>query len=477
MNKYNLVTDFTEIVAGTSNRIVPAYQEAVKDLDGDNAKTLGYIKNFIVSIESIAAKTKDIRISETKGNISQFSGYKNITTAIEFMEKNISGISIVKDLKTIKDALESMKEQYMDGYTKQLRLIMLEYESALYLLVTGLAMTMANNVDVVQTGTEIKITKKTVTDHGVIVKSIQEMAKQLSGKNHKEYLSELLNAKSESGVKKEIKEQTIFESSISDTLDLIDSLSSGISKIGRTGKMLFIKLKNSLFGIIPLIRSALYLKYKKKADTILALEQQMQFIELNIDQLKNIQKMDPAKKEEIVKKQRAVVEAYRKKAEKLRAQLLDTEKEASTAIKSENPNMQKDSSDEFILESAGIGCWGQTNSQVLFEKSETTNIKISKEIKAKAISMVNNLLESKWTNLELKASVGETSYSIEFFVDIKGKRKQCYELVDNKIIDEKEMDKAFEKFSKFIRTLPDYVKGNSNKLKIDVEGSGGGADE
>ena len=111
----------------------------------------------------------------------------------------------------------------------------------------------------------------------------------------------------------------------------------------------------SVFGIIPLIRSVLYLRYKKKADTVLALEQQANFLEQNIEALKNKQTDQPHKKEQIIKRQQAIVDGYRRRAEKLRAQLTEGEREASAGIQSMNQEIhdKKDDDTDFVLETAG----------------------------------------------------------------------------------------------------------------------------
>lgn len=70
----------------------------------------------------------------------------------------------------------------------------------------------------------------------------------------------------------------------------------------------------------------------------------------------------------------------------------------------------------------------------------------------------------EFNNLELRATVSDTSYSIEFFVSINGEKKQCYELADNGIIDEEELDEVFARIAEYIRKGDDYQKGNINKI-------------
>ena len=72
------------------------------------------------------------------------------------------------------------------------------------------------------------------------------------------------------------KESTSFtESSVGDTIDLITSIFHNVKKLGSFAKRTIVGIRQSFFGIIPLIRACLYMRYKKKADTILALEQQI----------------------------------------------------------------------------------------------------------------------------------------------------------------------------------------------------------
>ncbi|MCM1233257.1 MAG: hypothetical protein NC489_24330 [Ruminococcus flavefaciens] len=368
MNEYDINLNYISIMAGTSNTMTQAYREAVENNEKSNVQAMGQLKNFISSIESLASKenVKDERISSTKGNIKQFKGYENIKTALSFLDKNLKGTDLLNELHQIFQALENCETQFVAGYERNVRIIVLEYESAVYMLVTGLSMLMSTKVDVVQNGTSIKIQKKSGINMGVYEKTIRELAKQMSSKTHKEYLEELLKSKdalkiNPDRVKVQNESTTFTESAVSDTIDLISSIFTNVTKLGSFAKRTVTMIRNSFFGIIPLIRSCLYLRYKKKADTILALEQQIQFINQNIEQLQNMKTMDPEKKAEVIQKQKAIVEQYRKKAEKLRAELCETEKEAAVEIKKEEPKL-KDVDDDFVLEWAGF----------LFEKEHGT---------------------------------------------------------------------------------------------------------
>ena len=144
MSEYNICNDYMEILAGTTNKYSLMYEKVSKNISEDNNESLKYLKNFITSIESLSSKekVKDSRISETKGNIESFGGYECIKVVTECLKKNLSGVPLMKDLSTLHDTLLKYKALYMDGYRKNIRLVVLEYDSILYMLVTGLSETM-----------------------------------------------------------------------------------------------------------------------------------------------------------------------------------------------------------------------------------------------------------------------------------------------------------------------------------------------
>lgn len=385
MEGYTMCNNYLEIIAGTNNTLNRVYREAAENTESNSMKGLGYLKNFITSIENIANKDacKDARISNSKGNIENFEGYENIKITMNFINKNLGGIEIMTHIKSLYDALHKYKELYMEGYEKKTRLVVLEYESCVYMVVTGLAMIMSTNMEVVQNGTQIKIQKKNGSTYGIIPKTIVDLDKQLKDSKHKQYLEEIIKSKEiskQAGAVKDNEENvnestTYFESVVSDTIEAIDSIFRNVGKIGHYTKRLVNGIKSSVFGIVPLIRSILYLRYKKKADTILYLDQTVQDIQNNIEQLQNIKNMDQAQKAEIIKKQKALCEQYRKKAEKLRAELTEGEKDAAIATKQENPQM-KNTDDDFVLEGVKVTDFFESASRSLSEilKRRTTNV-------------------------------------------------------------------------------------------------------
>lgn len=383
--EYKLTHDIVEMISGTSSQTARVYIETTNRLDTNAPEAMGYIKNFITSIESIASdeNVKDERITSSAGNIEKFSGHGDIQGAMEFVGKHLSGMEISQNLRDIYYALKEYRIQYQDGYDKQVRLVMLEYESAVYMLVTGLSFAIANNIQVQSQGTQVKFSARNRGTRGVITKTCKDLAKKLNDKNHAKYLNGLLEIKSNMPIKQDVPtpetppiepslstatapaptpvEPTVTPpvpgqapvsvtpvgesavqtpvTTVSDTIDIVSSLYSGVARIGRGVLNIGRSIKRTMFGIIPLIRSVMYLRYKRRADTVLGLEQQMYFIRMNIDQLKNMKNVDEKEKVTIIKKQMAVIEAMKKKSEKLRASLIETEREAATEITRTQPQV------------------------------------------------------------------------------------------------------------------------------------------
>ena len=354
--EYSICNDYIELISGTRNSISPAYMEAAKNIAESTPEGLAHMKNFITNIEQVSKEpsVRDPRISSTNGNIKNFKGYEDIETTIQFMEKHLGKVDTIADCVTVFNTLKSNQPIYTEGYTKQVRLIILEYENALYLLVTSLSMVMANTMEVVSDGKKITVRKKSGRNFGIIARTIKDLAKEISTAKHKEYLEYLLKSIDDK-TPTAVSESVLTD--VKDTLEIVGTMWGNVAKLGKSIGSSITAIRKSLFGIVPLIRSVVYLRYKKKADTIVALEQQAGFIKRNIEQLQNITTMDPVKKKTIIRKQQAVCEQYMKKAEKLRAELCEAEKAASTAINKSNPDMKKTNNtadDDFVLEAVGL---------------------------------------------------------------------------------------------------------------------------
>lgn len=348
MNEYTITNNSLEIISGTTNTTAPLYTEAANFINKDQNKALSYIKRFLESIQKV--KVKEDHISKTKGNISLFTKYNDLNESLKDLEKYIPKNPELQSLKTIKAALEKNKSYYVEAYDKNIDILVMEYEAAMYLLVEGVGFVITSYIAIKFDGTKTVITPKTGSiNKGIISKLINDLAKEMSSKEHDDYIKEFIDIKATNKVSAPVTEATGDIAYA--TIQMIGSIlknSATIFKRGKHAIQVFIK---SIFGIIPLIRSIIYLHYKRKAKLINSLETQSQFIQLNIDMMKNRTNMDPAKKEEIIKKQEATIAAYLKKAEKLRAELVEAEKDTATTLAEDNKVISKPSNDDdFILD-------------------------------------------------------------------------------------------------------------------------------
>ena len=295
------------------------------------------VKNMINSM-----KGKNInvnQISDSKGVIKSYLKYNALKNAIEILKD--SGNSNIYN--NIIKSLDSYSDLYSKAYAINYSLIKNEYESAVYLLSTCLSYDLAGYI------INDKSKNKLLSD------LIKELNSTLSNKNHKEYLENLF--KIYENHQESI--SVLNESFTSEALEFIktfcDVTSRGwkmfTSTLGFTARTIS-NIKSSFFGIIPLIRYIVYLNYKNKANTILNLEDQIQFIKLNIETLKNRKNIDEEKKSEIIKKQEAYVEAMKKKAMKLRAELEEAARDTLEQVKEdESKKAPSDGNDDdFILE-------------------------------------------------------------------------------------------------------------------------------
>ena len=75
-------------------------------------------------------------------------------------------------------------------------------------------------------------------------------------------------------------------------------------------------------------------------------------------------------------------------------------------------------------------------------------------------------LVPKFDSLKLKASVSKSSYSIEFFVTVNGKKMQNFEMIENEMFTEKEFNNVSKNIANYIRKMPNFDQSKVNKYTI-----------
>lgn len=355
---YDITTDATELIARTSNRVTPAFTEAAAVTEGkDPQRSLAYLKSFAESIDrGVKAHGRDSVLVASAGNIQRVKNYETLVKSLEQL-KNFLGVnnSELANLQTIHDQLVTFQPMYSDGYRLGIPLVTYEYEAASSTLIRGVSVLIVTQVDpqVTPVGA-LRFSKVKKQSGGAFTKLARDMARELKSKGHGDYLKGLLELETDPELKVQPESipvteaaQDIASSAFGLTKTLIDIIRygwNGIQSLGRMGKTII----RSMFGIIPLIRSVIYLHYKRKADTIANLELQAHYVELNIEQLETMKTMDPKEKEKIIRRQRAYVDAYRKKAEKLRVELMDCERSGTAELKADDGNIKP--SDDYVLD-------------------------------------------------------------------------------------------------------------------------------
>lgn len=67
---------------------------------------------------------------------------------------------------------------------------------------------------------------------------------------------------------------------------------------------------------------------------------------------------------------------------------------------------------------------------------------------------------------EFRANIGDKSCSVEFFATIEGIKQQCFDMIDNGVIKEKDFDVMVKQLAKHIRTCSEFRQGEINKFSF-----------
>lgn len=204
-----------------------------------------------------------------------------------------------------------------------------------------------------------------LAERNFIRKIVNDLAKELSKPSHEEYLKGMNEAKidkkatpenqkvataaMQAEAEKEAKEVAVKESTyiseageIQTVLGIVLGIRDGIYDIVRHGISTIKVLWNSIFGIVPLIRSIIFLNHKKKINAIMALEENIDYLQTNIDSLKLNKNFKPAEKQKIINAQMKKLEGYKKKVAKMKAEFDIMEDDAEKMVKQSNTNLGKD---------------------------------------------------------------------------------------------------------------------------------------
>ena len=67
---------------------------------------------------------------------------------------------------------------------------------------------------------------------------------------------------------------------------------------------------------------------------------------------------------------------------------------------------------------------------------------------------------------ELNATVGSSSFSVELFATVGGKKMQCQDMIDEGMFSEKDFNAASKAIAEYCRDLPDFDENTINKYSV-----------
>lgn len=87
------------------------------------------------------------------------------------------------------------------------------------------------------------------------------------------------------------------------------------------------------------------------------------------------------------------------------------------------------------------------------------------EVELFVAEQIKTLVPS-YDTLELKAIVSASSFSVEFFVTVNGRRVQCFEMIDEGMFTEKKFNAVSNAIANYFRGLPDFNADSINKYTV-----------
>lgn len=110
------------------------------------------------------------------------------------------------------------------------------------------------------------------------------------------------------------------------------------------------------------------------------------------------------------------------------------------------------------------------------EKGIPERAKVFSKVKGKEMVKVEQYIVSQLKNLvpdadkfNVRINVSDSSCSMEFFAFIGGTKHQSYDLVDQGLFKEKDVDNITKQVAKQIRNCPNYKPGKVNKFKFVID--------
>lgn len=78
-------------------------------------------------------------------------------------------------------------------------------------------------------------------------------------------------------------------------------------------------------------------------------------------------------------------------------------------------------------------------------------------------------LVPSFDTVELKATVSTSSFSVEFFATVNGKKMQCFEMIDEGMFTEKSFNAVSKTIVNYFRELADFNAEGINKYTLTLK--------
>ena len=78
-----------------------------------------------------------------------------------------------------------------------------------------------------------------------------------------------------------------------------------------------------------------------------------------------------------------------------------------------------------------------------------------------------------YENADIRANIGDTSYSVEFFITENGVKRQSFDIAESGEISEAQLRVLNKTIAEFARTLADFEHGKINKYRFTVKNPNG----
>lgn len=75
-------------------------------------------------------------------------------------------------------------------------------------------------------------------------------------------------------------------------------------------------------------------------------------------------------------------------------------------------------------------------------------------------------LVPQYDRMELEAIVTASSFSVEFFATVNGKRMQCFQMIDAGLFSEKAFHAVSKSIADYVRKLPDFNPTGPNRYTV-----------